>query len=49
MVIAANESEIGTIVYANEEIEGVLGHKTKDIVGKNVGIIMPRPIAEVHN
>jgi PAS domain S-box-containing protein len=49
VVVSASSDEIGCVVHANEEIENVLGYKRKELIGRNVGIIMPKPIAESHN
>ncbi|TNV87907.1 hypothetical protein FGO68_gene9941 [Halteria grandinella] len=49
VIISATSTEVGTVLHANDEIEFMLGHKRKNIIGKNVSIIMPRVIAENHS
>lgn len=44
LVVSASSNEIGTVVYANEEIRHLLGYRPKDLVGRNVSAIMPAQI-----
>lgn len=46
MIISATSTEVGTIVHANDEVEFMLGFARKDIIGKNISEIMPRPVGE---
>ena len=36
-------------MHCNEEIEKVLGYRRKELIGKNVNLLMPRPIGKPHN
>ncbi|TNV87853.1 hypothetical protein FGO68_gene5771 [Halteria grandinella] len=49
VVISATSSKIGTIIHCNEEVESVLGFQKRDIIGSNVTVLIPRPIAKVHD
>lgn len=49
VIISATSSKIGIIQHANEEIENVLGYKRKDLIGKNISMLMPRPIGKSHD
>jgi PAS domain S-box-containing protein len=49
IIISATSSKIGTIIHCNEEIENVLKYKRQELIGKNVSILTPRPIAKVHD
>lgn len=49
IIISATSTNVGTIIHTNDEIEQILGFKRKDIIGKNISLIMPRPIAKVHD
>lgn len=49
IVISATSTRIGTIIHANEEVENILGYKRRELIGKNITIIIPRPIAKVHD
>jgi PAS domain-containing protein len=49
VIISATSTKIGIVIHANEEVEQILGYNRKDIIGKNVAGIMPRPIAKVHD
>ena len=40
---------MGNVIHANDQIEGILGYKRKEVIGKNINIILPRPIARVHD
>jgi PAS domain S-box-containing protein len=40
---------VGNVIHANDQIEGILGYKRKDVIGKNINIILPLPIARVHD
>lgn len=37
------------VIHANEELESVLGFKKKDVIGKKVDAIIPRPMAKPHD
>jgi PAS domain S-box-containing protein len=47
--MSATSTKVGIIIHASDEIEGILGFKKKDVIGKNISLIMPRPIAKVHD
>lgn len=49
IIISATSSKIGTIIHCNEEVENVLKYKRNELIGKNINIITPRPIAKVHD
>jgi PAS domain-containing protein len=49
VIISASSTKIGIVIHANEEIEKILGYNRKEIIGKNVAGIMPRPIAKAHD
>jgi len=49
IIISATSTNVGNIIHANDEIEGILGYKRRDVIGKNISLIMPRPIAKVHD
>lgn len=49
LIIKATSSSIGTIIHSNEEIEQVLGYQRQDIIGRNINMIMPRPISIKHD
>jgi PAS domain S-box-containing protein len=49
IIISATSTKIGTIIHTNEEVEEVLGYKRKDLIGRNITTIIPRPIAKVHD
>lgn len=49
MIISATSSEVGTILHSNNELQYLLGYKPSEIVGRNIDIIMPRPIGLIHN
>ena len=48
-MISATSSKIGTVIHANEEVEHILGYKRQELIGKNVTLIIPRPIAKAHD
>ena len=48
-MISATSSQIGTVIHVNDEVEGILGYKKKDLLNKNISMIIPRPIAKVHD
>lgn len=45
IMISATSTHVGTIIHANDELEHILGYTRKDLIGKNIKIIMPLPIA----
>ena len=49
MVIAATSTEIGEIIHANEEIFHLTGFIPKDLIGKNINSIQPKPVSIVHD
>ena len=49
IVMSATSTKVGIIIHANDEIENVLGFNRRDVIGKNISLIMPRPIARVHD
>ena len=49
IVMSATSTEVGTIVHANDEIQNILGFQRKDLIDKNIKMIMPGPIAKVHD
>jgi PAS domain S-box-containing protein len=49
VIVSATSLEIGRIEHVNDEIEHLLGYKRRDILGKNCGVLMPRPIGDAHN
>lgn len=49
IIISATSTNVGTIIHTNDEIEQILGFKRKEVIGKNISLIMPRPIARVHD
>lgn len=49
IIISATSSSIGTVIHANEELEVVLGYKRKELIGRNITMIIPRPIAKAHD
>jgi PAS domain S-box-containing protein len=49
IIISATSTNVGTIIHTNDEIEYVLGYKRREVIGKNISLIMPRPIARVHD
>jgi PAS domain-containing protein len=49
ILISATSSRIGTVVHANEDVESVLGFKRQELIGKNITLIIPRPIAKAHD
>lgn len=49
IIISATSTDLGTIVHCNDELEGILGYKRKDALGKNINVIIPRPIGKVHD
>lgn len=49
IIISATSTKIGTIIHTNEEVEEVLGYNRKDLIGRNITTIIPRPIAKVHD
>ena len=49
IVISATSTNIGTIIHCNEEVEEILSYKSKELIGRNIQIITPRPIAKVHD
>lgn len=48
-MVSANSSNYGKIIHTNDEIESFLGYKRKDLLEKNVSMIMPTAIAINHN
>jgi len=36
IMISATSSRIGTVINANEDVEGVLGFKRQELISKNV-------------
>eukprot|EP00347_Sterkiella_histriomuscorum_P001449 403371996 len=49
IIISATSKIIGNIIHANEEVETILGFKRRDILFKNISILMPIPIGKVHD
>jgi PAS domain S-box-containing protein len=49
VIISATSTKIGTIIHANEEVEQILGYQRKELIGKNVNILMTRVIGKVHD
>lgn len=49
IMISATSSKIGVVVHANEEVEHVLGFKRQELIGRNITMIIPRPIAKAHD
>lgn len=49
VVISATTTEVGTIIYCNNEIHELLGFQPRELVGKNVSTLMPTPIAMIHD
>jgi PAS domain S-box-containing protein len=49
VIISASSFEIGVILHANEEIRNMFGHAPKDLLGKNVTILMPSLYAQMHD
>lgn len=49
IVVSASSSNYGKIIHTNDEIESFLGYKRKELLEKNVSIIMPTLIAINHN
>ena len=49
IVISATSIKIGTIIHSNEEIEQILGYKREELIGRNISMIMPRPIMKAHD
>lgn len=49
VLISATSVNVGKIIHANDEIESILKYKRREIIGKNISLIMPRPIGKVHD
>ena len=49
IVVSASSSNYGKIIHTNEEVESFLGYKRKELLEKNVSMIMPAIIAINHN
>jgi PAS domain S-box-containing protein len=48
-MIALSTKKVGEIIHANDEIYRILGYKRKNLIGKNINVIMPGPIGMVHD
>ena len=49
MIISATSVDIGIVIHSNDELQGILGFERRDVIGKNISSIMPRPIGKVHD
>ena len=49
IIISATSTRVGTMIHVSEEIEQVIGYKKKDLIGRNINMIMPRPIGKPHD
>lgn len=49
IIISATSTKIGIIINTNEDIEFIIGYKRKELIGKNISVIIPRPIAKAHD
>jgi PAS domain-containing protein len=49
IMISLSARKVGEIIHTNDEIYRVLGYKRKHLIGKKVNMIMPGPIAMVHD
>ncbi|TNV87849.1 hypothetical protein FGO68_gene3282 [Halteria grandinella] len=49
IVISALVGDEGKILHANDETELLFGHKRKDILGRNVSMLMPYLIGSIHS
>lgn len=49
LMISATSTNVGNIIHANDEVETILGYKRREVIGRNIAFIMPRPIARVHD
>jgi PAS domain S-box-containing protein len=49
IVISATRDNYGRVIHANDEVECLLGYKRKDLIGKNVSIVIPKIIGEIHD
>ncbi|TNV87908.1 hypothetical protein FGO68_gene2105 [Halteria grandinella] len=41
--------KVGIIIHANKEIERILGHSSKSLIGKKINSLQPRPISLAHD
>lgn len=47
-VLEAEGKQLGFIEYVNEEVENLLGYSSRELIGKDINLIIPRTIAKVH-
>jgi hypothetical protein len=48
VMLALEAERVGTIIHINDEMQRTLGYLRRNLVGMNIGIIQPSPIAAVH-
>ena len=49
VLISMQPEELGKIIHTNQELQRVLGHMRKDLIGKKINVIQPSPIAAFHD
>jgi PAS domain S-box-containing protein len=49
LMISLATKQVGEIIHSNDEIYRILGYKRKHLIGKKVNMLMPSPIAMVHD
>ncbi|CDW84462.1 pas domain s-box family protein [Stylonychia lemnae] len=49
IMISATSRKTGNIIHVNDEVETILGYKKQELMHKNVSIMMPKPIAKIHD
>lgn len=46
--MSSTPHHVGQIIHCNDEVSHKLGYHPKELIGKNVSVIMPLPIANCH-
>lgn len=49
VIVALSAEEVGRIIHVSDKMQRALGHKRQNLIGKNISLLTPTPIAIVHD